>query len=145
VAPEKPVRKPAARVSPKKPLEAAPPAEKSDREKALDSAAAAATEPGAPPAPPAEGVAGSTAPDAAPMVPPLSADETAAGRTETTEETTTQTSLGAGTWVVLAALGLGIAFVIGLTVRRRRAEELSIFERSMTAATAPQPPIVHQS
>ena len=145
MAPEKPVRKPAAGVSPKKPLEAAPPAEKSDREKALDSAAVAATDASAPPAPPADGVAGSTSPDAAPMVPPLSSDETAAARTETTEETTTQTGRGAGTWVVLAALGLGIAFVIGLTVRRRRAEELSIFERSVTAAPAPQPPIAHHS
>ncbi len=145
-APELPVRKPVARTAPKKPLQAAPAPEKTDREKALDSAAVASTDPGAPP--PSNGdVAGPTAPapDLAPMVPPLSdSAETSAARTEGGAGPA-DSGRGAGTWIVLAALGLGILFVAGLTIRRRRDDELSIFDRSVPSPRATQPPLVHHS
>ncbi len=147
-APERPVKKPAAKAAPKKPLEAAPAPEKSDREKALSSAAAGATDPGA--LPPSDGsVSGSAAPpapaDAAPMVPPLAeSPDTTAARTDAGEKPV-DSGRGSGTWVVLAALVLGILFVVGLTMRRRQAEELSIFDRSARTPRTTQPPIVHQS
>jgi hypothetical protein len=145
-APERPVKKPAAKAAPKKPFEAAPAPEKSDREKALNAAAAGATDPGA--SPPSDGnVAGAPAPpaDAAPMVPPLAdSSDTTAARADAGAKPV-DSGRGAGTWVVLAALVLGFLFVVGLTVRRRRAEELSIFDRPATTHRATQPPIVHQS
>jgi fused signal recognition particle receptor len=149
VAPERPVRKPAAKPAPKKPLEPAAVPEKSDREKALDSAAAgAATDTGA--VPPSDGgVSGTTAPsapsaEAVPMVPPVSApSETAAARSESTDEAPAESGRGAGTWIVFAVLALGVAYVVRLTVRRRQVEDLSIFDRG--APRPVQPPIVHHS
>ena len=79
------------------------------------------------------------------MVPPLAeSPDTTAARTDAGEKPV-DSGRGSGTWVVLAALVLGILFVVGLTMRRRRAEELSIFDRSARTPRTTQPPIVHQS
>ena len=66
------------------------------------------------------------------MVPPLSAsEETTAARSDTAAaETETGGNRGPGTWIVLGFLALGIGFVAALTIRRRKSEELSIFDRT---------------
>lgn len=152
-APAAPVKKP--RVAAKKPVEPAtesPKAEKSEREKALEGAAATVKDSGTPPptSPDGTGASGTVVPqaDAAPMVPPVDPPATAASaRTAETASAETpaepSSGRGAGTWVVLAILALGIAGVIRLTVRRRQVDELSIFDRSVARPT--HPPVVRQS
>ncbi len=142
---KQPVKKPVPK-TPKKPLEAAPVPEKGEREQVLDSAAAA-TDPGdAPPSDPDVAGPTATSADAAPMVPPLSGSaDTAVARTDSTDETPAVSGRGAGTWVIFVALALGVLFVAGLTFRRRRTEDLSIFERPVGVSPAPEPPILRQS
>jgi hypothetical protein len=144
------VKKPAAKTAPRKPVEPAP-AEKIDQDKAA--AAAAATAAGDQGTPPPSGgdVAGPTAPstgDANPaqaQPPPVSPLDTTDARSfvPAGEEEPAKRATGAGTWVVLATLVLGIAYIVTLTVRRRRDDDLSIFDRS--APRAPRPPIAHHT
>ncbi len=160
VVPDEPVHRPVARAVPKskKPLEnSAPKPEKSDREKALDAAAAQVRDAGNPPpsggdvagtaAAVPESAASEAAPaDAAPMVPPLSAsEETTAVRSDAAVETETGGSRGSGTWIVLGFLALGILFVAAMTVRRRKSEELSIFERTASVPASRRPPVPRHS
>jgi hypothetical protein len=81
--------------------------------------------------------------EAAPA-PPL--DTTGAGSVapaaEETEQAPARESSPFGTWLLVGGLAVGLAIVVKMTMRRRKDDDISIFDRS-PAPSAPRPPIAH--
>jgi len=107
-------------------------------------AAAAAPLAGANPPSSGDGAAPPSAP-AESAVPPAPIDTTGATSVNTnkeTEEVPAKKSSPIGTIALIGALAIGVGIVVRLTMRRRKEEDITIFDKS-PAPRAPRPPIAH--
>ena len=108
-------------------------------------AAAAAPLAGANPPSSGDGAAPPSAP-AESAAPPPPIDTTGAGslnaNKEAEEQVPAKKSSPIGTIALIGALAIGVGIVVRLTMRRRKEEDITIFDKS-PAPRAPRPPIAH--
>ena len=108
-------------------------------------AAAAAPVAGANPPSSGDGAAPPSAP-AESAAPPAPIDTTGASslnaNKEAEEQVPAKKSSPIGTIALIGALAIGVGIVVRLTMRRRKEEDITIFDRS-PAPRAPRPPIAH--
>jgi len=107
-------------------------------------AAAAAPLAGANPPSSGDGAAPPSAPaeSAAPPAPIDTTGATSVNTNKETEEVPAKKSSPIGTIALIGALAIGVGIVVRLTMRRRKEEDITIFDKS-PAPRAPRPPIAH--
>jgi hypothetical protein len=123
-----------------KPAEPATPESSSVEPKDTAAAAGASVEP------PSSGNGAVPPSSTAETAPPPPLDTTGAGtvtnKVEETESIPAKKSSPVGIVLLVGALAAGIGLIVRMTMRRRRDEDLSIFDRT-TGPAAPRPPIAH--